>query len=214
MASQPRSGLPQFWTTTLAKALSGDQPCQLVTWLNGHTRLEKRPGREGSLANWKAKHSAMLTETTERYAADGWKCDKERFFRVEGQAAILSGKADLIIQKPNCRPKIVDVKSGGHRDSDASQVLIEMIAIPLAWNAPQMTFAGEVIYGDHIVALHPDQAAELKPKLFALLRKLGTMARPSASPSQSACRFCDVSDEDCAERFREESEPLASTVEF
>ena len=213
MPTLARKGLPAFWCTTLAKALSGDQPCELSTWLNGRFKMEKRPGREGSLANWKAQHSAMLQATVERFRADGWKCDVERFFDVPGHTAKMSGKVDLIAQKLTCRPLIVDVKSGQPRDSDILQVLIEMIAIPMAWQAG-MTFEGLVIYPAHEVSIPPSSAAELKPKLFALLKKLGTMPRPVASPSDSACRFCDVPDDECAERFHIETAEAVLTAEF
>src|SRR6185295_1857151 len=98
--------LPAFWCTTIAKVLSGDQPCPLQPWLSGRMKFPKRDS--GGLAVWKAKHTELLRKTTEESVAAGWKCSVEQFFKVEGATAALSGKADLIAQKPDRRPLILD----------------------------------------------------------------------------------------------------------
>ncbi len=78
-----------------------------------------------------------------------------------------------------------------------------------------MVFDGEVIYSDHSVKVTPPEAQAIRPKLFALLRKLGSDVRPEATPSPSACRFCDVSVTDCPDRFSETDENVSvSTLEF
>lgn len=207
--------LPTFWTTAIAKALSGDQPCLLSTWIGGRNK-EKRPRKDAtSLAMWKTNHTAQLTEVVDRLRAEGWKCSVESFFRVTGQYAIISGKADCIAQQTDKRPLIVDVKSGHPRESDIIQVATEMAMIPLAWESPSMIFDGRVIYKAHEVPVTPAEAAEMKPKIVALLKQLGTMPRPAASPSLGACRWCDVPDAECAERMTVESEaPQAATSLF
>src|SRR3990167_6951693 len=97
MATTPRDGLPAFWTTHLAKALSGDQPCLLAPWLLGHYKLEKRVREDGaSLALWKTNHTSQLQECVTSMTAAGWGCSVERFFKVTGQTAIVSGKADIV----------------------------------------------------------------------------------------------------------------------
>ena len=138
-----RTGLPEFWTTSLAKVLVGDQSCYLEPWMKSRFKLEKRAGDEGSLAKWKAEHSALLREVVERFQGDGWKCTVESYFKAKGAAANVAGKADLIIQKTDMRPVIVDAKSGSPKDSDVAQVMIEMILIPMAWEK-RMIFSGLV----------------------------------------------------------------------
>ena len=205
--------LPTFWTTAIAKSLSGDQPCQLSTWIGGRNK-EQRPRTDtASLAIWKTNHTAQLTDTVNRLKAEGWKCSVESFFRVTGQHAVISGKADCIAQQTDKRPLIVDMKSGEPRDSDVVQVAIEMVMIPLAWGSPSMSFDGKVIYKAHEVPVTPAQAAELRPKIVGLLKKLGTMPRPEASPSLSACRFCEATDEACPDRFWPESNPQVAQTE-
>ena len=200
---EPRSGLPSFWSTHIAKVLVGDQPCLLQPWLQGRFEFPKETNP--SMANWKANHSRLLQDQVRKFKEQGWKCDVERFFRVTGQRAVLSGKADLILRKQDSRPVIVDAKSGKPRDTDTAQVLIEMICIPLAWKAPEMVFDGLVVYDDGTqLAIHAREADEMAPKLFALLRQLGTMERPSPTPGRDACRYCDVPDSECGVRFKSE----------
>ena len=208
--------LPTFWCTAIAKSLAGDQPCLLSTWISGRNKAKRPREDTASLALWKVNHTAQLTEAVNKLKADGWKCAVESFFRVEGQSAVLSGKADCIAQQTDRRPLIVDVKSGQTRESDAIQVAIEMVMIPLAWSAPTMIFDGAVIYKGHQVDVTPEHAERLRPKITGLLKKLGTIPRPEASPSRDACRWCEVPDLECAERFKGESEPqqVATAKEF
>jgi RecB family exonuclease len=216
MPTVKREGKPDFWVTRIAKVLVGEQPCYLEPWLSGHYQIEKRPRQDsGSLANWKADHTALLQQTIGTLQTQGWECDVERFVKVTGTYAILTGKVDVIARQKDRRPLIVDAKSGSPKDSDVAQVLIEMVALPLAWNAPQMIFDGCVVYKTHKVKVEPAQAAELKPKLFALLKRLGTMERPEPNPGEHTCRYCDVNETDCPKRFSAaDVVPTAVTAEF
>lgn len=214
MGSEERKGLPSFWVTSIAKSLSGDQPCALSVWMGGHYDLEKRVrDDQGTLARWKAEHSAQLESLVSELQRADWNVRKESYFRVKGHTAIIAGKADVVTQGKERRPKIWDVKSGRPRDSDVTQVLIEMVIIPMAWESPSMLFDGCVVYPTHRVELKPAQAQELKPRIFAKLKELATMPKPLPTPGRDACRFCDLSDEDCAERFRVDA-PDAETLEF
>jgi hypothetical protein len=201
MATTKRDGLPDFWATGVAKLLVGDQPCRLRTWLPGHFKIEKRPQDDSSaLTRWKIRHTEALNAAVAKFKAEGWKCQVEQFFKVHGQTAILTGKVDLITQKKDCRPTIRDAKGGEPSDADVAQVQIYQVAIPLAWNSPTMQFDGEVIYPTHTVKISAAEAQAIKPKLFALLRQLGSTERPPASPSESTCRFCEIGS-DCTERW-------------
>ena len=196
--------LPAFWVTTLAKVLSGDQPCPLQPWLSGRMKFPKRDS--GGLAVWKAKHTELLRTTTDRLVGEGWKVAVEQFFRVEGAHAIASGKADLIVQPKNHsihRPRIIDCKTGEPKDSDAMQVIVEIVLIPIAWGK-RLQFDGQVVYADDFtVDITHAEAEAVSPKLFALLKRLGTEARPEPQPSKSACMFCDVPASECAVRWQE-----------
>lgn len=205
MATVKRDGLPEFWSTGLAKALVGEQACELEAWAKGHYRIKRQGGESASLAQWKIDHTAQLQAATERLRADGWKCQVEQWFRLQGQFAVITGKTDLITQKEGCRPVIRDTKGGEPRDSDVAQVLIYMVVLPLVWKSPKMQFAGEVIYPDHSVSITPPEAEAVKKKLFDLVRRLSMNAPPPANPSESACRFCDVPESLCNQRWMSES---------
>jgi hypothetical protein len=214
-AAKKKSGLPVFWTTRIAAALAGDQPCERATWMGGHYKLPKEQRdseSEVKLALWKTNHTEQLSALTQKLKAEGWACDVERFFRVSGQFAAISGKAEVIAQQKDRRPVIVDVKSGEEEASHILQVLIEMIFIPHAWNAPTMQFDGQVVYPDRTVNIKPADAVQVRPKVFALLKRMGTIPKPDPSPSESACRFCDVPLAECPERFNASAEVEAAPM--
>lgn len=209
MPTVKREGLPTFWATGIAKLLIGENPCRFEQWMKGHYRIEKvRRPDDGKLTKWKADHTEQLTQAIDRFTSQGWKCQVERYWRLTGETAIIAGKADLITTKDGSRPTIRDIKGGIPRDSDAAQVCIYQICLPLAWRSPYMQFDGEVIYPSHSVPVPHAQAMELRSQLFALLRKLAGEARPPASPSEQTCRWCDVGKADCPDRVEQgEQEP-------
>jgi hypothetical protein len=202
--SPKRGGLPKFWSTGVAKALVGDQPCLLSPWLQGHYDIAKRERDQSNLTVWKTEHTQQLQAYAEKLKVAGWKVDMERFFKLQGQTAELSGKADLIAQQAEKRPLIIDIKSGKPRDSDSAQVMLEMIIIPVVWKAPSMIFEGRVVYPTHEVTIHPDQAQQFRPMLMAMMKRLGATERPDAQPSRDACRYCDISAADCPQRWQDE----------
>lgn len=201
MAPTPRKGLPETWVTHAAKYLVGEQPCLLRVWLPSRFKFDKVPGDEEALASWKVRHTELMRATIAKYQAEGWKCSVERYVKVPGATAVLAGKADLITQKSNCRPTIRDCKGGKPEDSDVVQVQVYQIAVPLAWHSPGMQFDGTVIYNTHDVPVSHASAMELKPKLFALLRRIGSPERPEATPSEGSCKFCPVPKSECPDRI-------------
>jgi len=210
---EPRSGLPTVWTTHLAKALVGENACLLQPWLTARFKFDRR-GDETALVQWKANHTTLLTDIVAQYRKDGFKCQVERFFKAPGRFVNLTGKADLIAQKTDVRPLIIDAKSGSPKDSDVAQVMVEMLAVPLAWQAPAMVFDGLVIYPTHQVKVTPAEANGLRSKAFGLLKQLGTMARPAPSPSRDNCLWCVVPKSECPDRWSEVELPEVVNEEF
>ncbi len=201
MPPTERTGLPYFWSTSVAKVLVGEAVCLLEPWVKGRFQLERR-AQSAHMTTWKMDHTTMLTAEVDRLKAEGWRVAVERFFRITGKFAILGGKPDVIAQGlEGKRPKIIDTKSGQPQESHVAQVLIYCIAIPMAWDAPGLTFEGEVVYPTHRIPIHAHEVGPMREKLFPLLKKLGTMAKPDPSPSESACRFCEVPDEICGSRW-------------
>ena len=206
--------LPNFFVTGVAKILTGEQPCKLEMWLAGRRRLPKRAKGESSpeLASYQIAHRRLLETETARLRKVGWKVRVESFLRVEGAQAILTGKPDIIAEKPDCRPLIVDVKGGQKKESALVQVALYMRLVPFAWHSPMMLFAGEVVHADERISVPPEFAAAFWPKATALVRELAG-DRPPANPSASACKYCRARAEDCAERFKG-AEAVPTTMEF
>jgi hypothetical protein len=212
--SPKRAGLPEFWVTWIAKLLVGDQPCHFEAWVKGHYRIKKSLKDSAQLAQWRTQHTALLDEAVCIYRAEGWRCSVEKYVRLTGQTAVLTGKPDLVAQRANDRPRIIDVKGGEPKEVHVTQVLVYMVALPLAWRSPSMQFAGKVMYTTHEVDLKPSDADAIKPRLFALLKSLGSENRPAPAPSEQNCKFCDVSEVDCPQRWSEEQEPSVLVSEW
>jgi hypothetical protein len=208
--------LPSFWATHLAKALSGDQPCLRPLWLFSRG-AEKRPDDDpGRMAKWRADHSALIQKAVAVAGQQGWSTKVEQWIQVTGQCAVIKGKVDIIAQKTECRPRIVDCKGGEPSDTDVTQVLLYQKLVPLSWKSPTMQFDGAVWYGEGAAPTRttPAQADDLWPRATALVKLLALLPMaPEPLPSQSACRFCAVRDVDCPARWTGQDEG-GETVDF
>lgn len=207
MSVKPK--LPSFTVTALSRALSGDSPCLRPLWLFSRG-AEKRPDEDqGGMAKWRADHSALIQKAVESAKTQGWKTKVEQWIQVTGTHAVIKGKADLIAQKTDCRPRVVDCKGGEPRASDVTQVLLYQRLVPLSWKAPTMQFDGAVWYGDGVTPVRttPAQADDLWPRATELVKRLALQTEaPDPLPSASTCRYCQVRDVDCEARWKAEDE--------
>src|SRR5262245_17845185 len=170
--------LPSFWATHIAKALSGDQPCLRPLWLFSRG-AEKRPDENpGRMATWRADHSALIAKAVAVAKAQGWSPKVEQWVQVTGAHAIIKGKVDLIAQKKDCRPRVVDCKGGDPKDTDVTQVLLYQKLVPLSWKSPTVQFDGAVWYGPRVQPTRttPAQADDLWPKATELVKRLALQA--------------------------------------
>lgn len=214
MPTLARKGLPEVWPSSLSSILAGDQSCLLKSWLPAHFRLDKMPGTF-DFANWKIEHTALLNVTVKRLEKDGWKCsiEDQNRFRVTGTTCILVGKPDIVARK-GTKIRAVDCKTGEPKDAHGVQVGIYMIALPLGWERPTLYVEGEVAYKGHQVYVEPEEVQGLKPRLFALLRQMGASERPSATPSEKGCLYCEIQAVDCPDRYNEAATPAVTTDLF
>ncbi len=208
------SGLPEFWVTSVAKALSGDQPCLLSVWLPGRTYIKRTPRDPAQQALWNTQHSEQLMATQDRLSATGASTImKEHYFKMAGRTAKLAGKIDLIglfvSDDPSERTiwRVVDCKGATPSDAHVVQVMIYMAVLPrILPESKHATIDGRVVYPTHTVEISQDQAAVFAPQLWALMNRLGDSEKPAASPSRDACRFCDIPESLCTERYVEPPE--------
>lgn len=219
-----RAGLPEFWVTKLSALLVGEQSCRFASWIQGHYKIQKRE-RDGDIVSWKAKHTEMLNARVRQLQAEGWRCrvESQNFFKLKGNAAIVSGKPDIVASKVHLDPKgvkrqlylVSDLKSGAKLDKNTAQVTIYQNILPLAWGRYDMELEGEVVYPDSIVPVTYTTALKMKEPLFRLIKELACATKPDATPSEKECLYCDVRKEDCPDRFGEGAAPFdIETSEF
>jgi hypothetical protein len=206
MPTSPRSGLPYVWVTWLTSLLCGDAQCFYAPWFKSHFKYDKVPS-DFSLAAWQVEHAALVQEAAERMKVDGWTVtlENQNAFRLTGKTAILAGKPDAIGRKGN-RVRIVDCKTGQPSNRDWVQVCIYLIAVPLAWNRPGLVVEGEVVYKTHTVSIAHEEPQQVRDRLFALLRRVGSDVRPDPVPSERECEWCDIAE--CAVRWTAPSAPV------
>lgn len=217
MATTKRKGLPYLYVTWLAKFLAGDVQCEWSLWFQSRFNFAKVEDPSFDLAAWSKDHDDLVAVRAQQYTGSGYdvKVENQNYFQVKGQHAIIAGKMDLVARKQGYAI-VADGKTGERRKSDWWQVLIYMAALPIIWKSGTMRISGEVFYKDQArVGVEPEElTAELRKKIFALAKYVGSMTQPPAyTPSPHECAFCKIGPNDCAKRMTMET-AVAETEEF
>lgn len=122
-----RSSSAWIWSTWLAKAIANDGPqqCLYSYWFRAWHKYDKYEEQATDLAKWNRDHTKLMNARRRQLEADGWTVYEEdaNSFTLEGQAAVVSGKPDLVAVNGD-RVICVDGKTGRERESDIWQVLI------------------------------------------------------------------------------------------
>jgi len=185
---------PYVWPSWISKHIAKESKCWYAPWFKA-THFYKKvldPSREAFLAEWTKTHDAMVNQRAAQMKADDWtvRVEDEGEFKLEGKAATLAGKPDIVGQREGYA-LIIDAKSGKARESDHWQVRTYMFAIPLCWLSGHKSLHGEVQYQDRAVAVefeerHVERIAEA-------IRKIADVAHPpEAVPSSFECGRCDL----------------------
>jgi len=217
MPTTPRTGLPYFWVTWVTSLLAGEACCEYAPWFRARHKYDKRP-RDLNLSAWQLAHTALMEQTVGTLTADGWSVTREdqNAFRLTGTTAILAGKPDLVARKDREHVRVIDCKTGQPSTRDVVQVGIYLIVLPLVWQRPHLAVEGTLVYPTHTQAVTAAEAALIRDRLFALLRKLGTQASapPPTVPSQRECDWCDIAA--CPDRWTAADAPAmdVATVSF
>lgn len=213
-----RAGKPYIWATWLAKILGGDQ-CVRSVWFKAHYQYDKLPERNAEqLAEWNREHNAMMRERRAELEANGWTVQTEQDFKLEGNAAVIAGKEDLVATMPG-HVLIVDGKTGRRRDADFWQVLIYLWARtlrPKKADDPTTKIAGEVFYKrGQPVDVRVADVAHHEPTLVQMVQLIAGPDEPTPNPTKYECGRCNIRPEDCARRYREErAEDTIETAAF
>ena len=210
--ARPRD-LPYVHVTYLSKLIAGEAHCEWAAWFKSQNYYTKRPGSSSYQGSeHEVKHTKMLNKQRVELEDDGYTVTIERQndFIWQGRAAKLAGKPDLIgVSGDECL--IVDVKTGSPVASHEVQLLIYMWAAPKQLKqCADKKVRGLLVYeGDHVFIELAKLTTTLINDVSALIRRLADPQDAAKRvPSARECRYCQISDEDCSDRYVEELIPL------
>jgi hypothetical protein len=204
--STRRTGKPYIWVTWLAKLLGGDK-CVWSAWFKAHFKYDKYEEMASDLAKWNRDHNKLMAAREQELKEDGWTVttESDNDFKLEGKAAVVAGKPDIIATKPG-HILAVDGKTGRERDSDIWQVLIYLFGIPKSRPDLQGDLLGEVQYArdDQRITLTPaDLTDQRMSQLVTLINQVASDTPPAKVPTRDECKRCNIGPKDCPERIQE-----------
>ena len=214
-----RDGGPYIWATWLTKLLAGEDSCEWSSWFKSQydSRTWEKAPSNYDLAQWQIRHTDLLHRCAEDYRQQGYTVTLEgqNQTTLQGQAATVSGKPDLIVRQGNLA-RIIDTKTGQPRASHHAQVMLYMYLLPLARPEYQgATIVGQVVYEDHVEDIAADAVDErFVSSVKSLIQRIGAREPAVRTPSRGECRFCDITSADCPERVEAPPEEAATTDQF
>ena len=200
---------PYIWITWISKLLAGTLECEWAAWFKTQHMggsWQKAPS-DFVLTDWLIQHDALVKEERARLEAEGAtvRTERQNQFTLEGRAATLSGKPDLVSETAE-RIVVHDIKTGKPTDADAFQVMLYMWALPLAnpryrENKPE----GRVVYTDHAVDI-PASAIDdtFHSAVVGLIGRLAAKTPAERVPSTWECGSCEITSADCPDRIQAE----------
>lgn len=215
----PRPGKPYVWVSHLAKLLGGGQ-CRWSLWFRARFKYDKYEPEATNLQEWNRDHARLMRDRRQELEDAGWHVTSEdqNAFKLEGTAALVAGKPDLVATMPG-HALVIDGKTGRERESDRWQVLFYLYALPKArpdlLGDPTKSFAGEVQYqrGNRRVAVQPRALTPARLNdIVTLIKMVGDPTPPTKAPSRTECRFCNIGPRDCPERWAESRAAATPTV--
>ena len=90
---------PHIWTTSLPRLLTGECSCEYAAWFKAHYQRHTRQPSDFDAVQWQIEHTALLTETRDRFLASGYDVftETQNAFRLQGKNAVLAGRPDLLV---------------------------------------------------------------------------------------------------------------------
>ena len=194
---------PYIWATWLPKLLTGENSCEWAVWFKArHQGWTRRPS-DFDPVQWQIEHTALLTETRDRFLASGYQVftENQNAFRLQGKTAVLAGRPDLLVVNGD-DVLIIDVKTGTERPSHTAQLMIYMYALPKALQQyREAKIRAEVFYPTrtHVISRGSIDQSFIR-RLVALIQRVAAPKPPPTIASASECRFCDITANDCSDR--------------
>jgi hypothetical protein len=196
---------PFLWVTWLSKVMAGEQACFWASWFKAHHQNYTKLNGNGDLVQWSIDHTKLLAEERARQAARSLsiRSEGQNAFRYSHRAGVtISGKPDLVVID-DTELTLIDCKTGKRRTSDQVQVMIYLYLLPLCF--PELALhrvCGRVLYHDGAVEIDASRVDDRFVAAFDyFVELLAGAAEPLTAPSAAECRFCDISQADCARRW-------------
>lgn len=206
-----RRGKPYIYVTWLAKLLGG-QRCLWSAWFKAHYKYDKFEEQALDLVKWNRDHNKLMAVRQKELEADGWTVmvEEENAFKLEGEAAVVAGKPDLVAVKGD-QILVVDGKTGRERESDIWQVLFYLFAIPKSRPDLKGELVGEVFYksGETITLTPADLDEQRMGQVVSLIKTVASDEPPAKRPSRDECKRCNIGHKDCPERIGVQQETVA-----
>lgn len=205
---------PYIWVTWLSKVMAGEQACLWASWFKAHFQNYEKAG-DFDLVKWNIEHTRLLTATRMELARKPIQVrveDQNSFCFEHHRRVFIAGRPDILAVEDRTAT-VLDCKTGRPKTSDEVQVQICMYLLPLCFpELTRYTLQGMVVYPKHRVEIPATAVnARFKENLDYFVKLIAAKAPPMKAPSLGACRFCDITSSDCAERV-ETKLPKPSTV--
>ena len=201
---------PHIWTTSLPRLLTGECSCEYAAWFKAHYQRHTRQPSDFDAVQWQIEHTALLTETRDRFLASGYDVFTEiqNAFRLQGKNAVLAGRPDLLIVNGD-DVLIIDVKTGQERPSHiapAHDLHVRPAQGATAVPRRQNPRRGLLPTHTRVVGRGSLDDGFIR-RLVALIQRVAAPEPPPTTASASECRFCDITHDDCPDRIDADTEP-------
>lgn len=211
-----RDGKPYIWVTWLSTLLGG-KSCVWAAWFKAHFKYTKFEDDASQLAEWNRDHTRMMRDIRAELEENGWTVAVEdaNSFKLEGVAAIVAGKPDIIATMPG-HVLVIDGKTGRERDSDWWQVLIYLFALGLSRQDLVGDTRAELHYksGKRVRLVPIDLNDNRRDDIVQMVKAVAADKAPPRSPSRDECKRCNIGFADCPERYRERAAATSSVGAF
>ena len=215
--TRPRTS-PYMYVTWIPRYLTGDKSCLFAAWFKANHQNYKKMPSDFNSAKWNMEHTDLMNELVEELEERGCELfiERQNSFKVESarSGAVTGGKPDVIAVHRDGRTVIYDAKTGQESASHIVQVQLYMYLLPKAqggrWKGRR--FEGAVVYADgserRISADSIDDA--FVSRLAEFMRKMTSDMPPRRVPSESECRWCELTGADCPDRIESDSDSDAA----
>ncbi len=207
---------PEVSTSILSKVITGTEQCLWSAWFRARHNHTQRPD-DFDFRTWSFEHADLVRKEADRLESEGWTVtvESQNSYSIRGSVATLKGKPDIVAVRGSSG-LILDAKTGKPKDFHSVQVLLYMWSIPRYFKKfSDIKFDGQVSYKINHMPVYNDQLSDGFVSIFSdMIRLLSGDEPPVKRPSETECKYCKITDEDCDERILLAPALVVETEEF